>query len=102
MPLAGQLAPILWHALERSTVLLETLCTKLGVTNKTAKEAVADDWDRMICGFACLDGDSSARQVFQDSVCELNRSRCRDVSSPHDALARLIFSGRVAGVISLN
>lgn len=102
MPLAGQLAPTVWHAMQSSPGLLEKLCIKLGVAVTNAKEAVGDDWDRITCAFGFIAADTTARQVFQDSICELNKSRCEDVSAPHDALARVIFARRVAGVLSLN
>ena len=83
-------------------MLLDKVREKLGVASGTAKHVIADDWKRVATAFECIAEDAATRTVFQNSVCDLNKSRCRDASVPHDALARLIFAGRIAGIVSLN
>jgi hypothetical protein len=102
MPLAGQLSPLVWHAVDGSPGLLKRLCAKLGVAVTNGKELLGDDWDRIVRAFECIAGDPTARMLFQDCVSNLNRARSGDVSPVHDALSRLIFARRVAGVLSLN
>lgn len=102
MPLVGQLSPMMWHALESNPKLLGQVCDNLGVARGTAKRVIADDRNRMLKAFELIAEDGVARRAFQKSVCDLNNSRCRDMSAPHEALARLIFAGRIMGILSLN
>lgn len=102
MPLAGQLAPLVWHTLDRSPILLNRLCEKLGVTIAKPKQVVGDDWDRVSCAFEFIANDIDARRIFQTSFVNLNDARSQYESAPHIALARLVFARAVVGVVSLN
>ena len=102
MPLAGQLGPLVWHTLENSPIVLNQVCERLGVAVANAKHVVGDDWDRLCHAFEFIAADATARQTFQTSVIDLDNSRSRMPSTPHTALARLIFANVVLGVISLN
>ena len=43
MPLAGQLAPLVWHALDSNAEVLKALCEELGTRISEAKTAISDD-----------------------------------------------------------
>ncbi|MEO5958916.1 MAG: hypothetical protein ABIR80_07350, partial [Opitutaceae bacterium] len=47
MPLAGQLSPLIWHALDANPTVLQSLCSELGVPVTNAKAVVGDDWECM-------------------------------------------------------
>lgn len=102
MPLAGQLAPMVWHVVDKSPELSKALCARLGVPAANAKQAVGDDPARIKCAFECIADEPAAQTLFKECVCNLNEARCGNVSSPHEALARLIFARHVIGVLSLN
>jgi hypothetical protein len=102
MPLAGQLTPLIWHALEAHPNVLREVCDSLGIPYSTAKNAVGDDSDRSRIAFARIASDSDSRRTFQHSFATLNREREGILSPAHVALARLLHAGRVLRVVSLN
>ncbi|MCC7422234.1 MAG: hypothetical protein IT428_18305, partial [Planctomycetaceae bacterium] len=102
MPLAGHLAPLVWHAIDSSDDLLEETCRVLGVAPSAAKHVLQNDPIRLQHAFRLIAANTEGRRTFQSAVCDLNRNRCGDVSRVHDALSRLIFGGRIVGILSLN
>ncbi len=102
MPLAGHLSPLVWHALDSNPNVLHLLCAEFGAARSSAKSVVGDDWKRLVCAFERIRSDQAAYRAFKKSFCELNQSRAATPSPAHTALARLIHSGRVIEVISLN
>ena len=102
MPLAGQIPPLVWHALDAHPDVLRRLASTLRVPHAAAKDIVADDSARIRTAFCYIAADSYSRKTFQAAFTSLNRDRVKDVSSAHDALARLVYSKHVVRVISLN
>ena len=102
MPLAGQLPPLVWHALDAHPDVLRGLASTFGVPHGRAKDIVADDVGRVRTAFGYIATDPSCRKTFQATFTNLNRERARDTSRAHDALARLVYSKHVIRVISLN
>ena len=102
MPLAGQLPPLVWHALDAHPDILRGLGSTLGVPHGRAKDIVADDVARIRAAFSYIATDPSCRKTFQATFTNLNRERSKDPSRAHDALARLVYSKRVVRVVSLN
>jgi hypothetical protein len=81
MPLAGQLAPLVWQTLdahpEINRATSETLCLGEGC----AKEVVGyEEWDRLQLAFSKIAADAGARNCFQQSFARLDRERS---TSPH-------------------
>ena len=102
MPLARQLPPLVWHALDAHPDVLRRLVSSLKVPLGGAKEIVADDIARIRTAFCYIATHSSSRKTFQAAFTKLNRDRVKDVSGAHDALARLVYSKHVVRVVSLN
>ena len=102
MPLAGQLSPLVWHALDSNPNVLTLLCAELGVHLDGAKAIVSDDPAKINRAFSLIKGHQAAYRSFKQSFCDLNNSRTSIPSQPHTALARLVHGGRVIEVISFN
>lgn len=102
MPLAGQLAPIVWHALDANQSALKGLCAELAVSLAPAKNVVADDPRKVTAAFRHIKTDPDAYRTFQRSICDLDSSRGVAASMPHAALARLVHAGKVVEVVSFN
>ena len=102
MPLAGQLPPLVWHALDAHPDVLGGLASTFRAPPGRAKEIVADDVARIRTAFAYIATDPSCRKTFQATFTSLNRERAKDTSRAHDALARLVYSKHVIRVVSLN
>ncbi|MCY4646078.1 MAG: hypothetical protein OXE73_04310 [Gammaproteobacteria bacterium] len=102
MPLAGQLSPLVWHALDRHPDVLEMVASILNVPHASAKDVVADDPERIRCAFAQIATDPPSRRTFQLAFTSLNHDKSRIMSRAHDALAELIYAKHVIRVVSLN
>lgn len=102
MPLAGQLPPLVWHALDAHPNVLRRLASTFGAAHGRAKDIVADDIVRIQRAFGYIATDPSCRATFQTTFANLNRERAKKASRAHDALARIIYSKHVIRVVSLN
>ena len=102
MPLARQLPPLVWHALDAHPDVLRQLASIFKVSHGGAKDIVADYVERIRTAFRYIATDSSIRKTFQAAFTKLNCDRIKDVSGAHDALARLVYSKHVVRVVSLN
>jgi hypothetical protein len=102
MPLAGHLAPLIWHALDLHPVIKQLTCDTLGVLPGTAKDVIGLDWKKVLVAFSCIAGANDARRTFQCSFARLDQERALIESPAHTALARLIHCGRALYAISLN
>lgn len=102
MPLAGQLAPLIWHTLEGHPNVLKEVCTIIGEDPGSAKNVVGDDWNRSCIAFAQIAANRDARRFFQHCFANLNREREAVPSTAHIALARLLHANRVLCIVSLN
>ena len=102
MPLAGQLPPLVWHALDAHPDVLRRLASALGTPHGRAKDIVADHVARIRTAFGYIATDPSCRKTFQATFATLNRERAKNASLAHDALARLVYSKHVIRVVSLN
>src|SRR5258707_4644031 len=102
MPLADQLAPLVWHALDAHPDVLEQICARLSCSTGIAKDIVGNDLNRSSIAFAQIAADDDARRTFQLAFASLNLDRADHDSIAHVALARLLHSGRVLRVVSLN
>ena len=102
MPLAGQLAPLVWHALDSNPDMLKQLCAELGVQAESAKILVGDDQTKINQALRLIKSDDIAFKNFKRSFCDLNNNRTGIPSKPHTELARLIHARNVIQVISFN
>ena len=102
MPLAGQLSPLVWHALDSNSNLLNQFCVELGVRVEAAKTVVADNPTKINRALLLIKSNEAAYKSFKRSFCDLNNSRTKTPSKPHTALARLVHAGKVIDVISFN
>ena len=102
MPLAGQLSPLVWHALDSNPIVLTQLCVELGVKVKAAKVVVADDQTKINQALAIIKSNEAAFKSFKRSFCDLDSSRTATPSKSHTALARLVHGGKVIEVVSFN
>lgn len=102
MPLAGQLAPLVWQTLDAHPNVRQEVCEVLGVPVGKAKGAIGDDWERMRTAFARIAANSAAQQHFQGRFTRLDSERHSLPSPAHLALARLVHEGRVSHAVSLN
>ena len=102
MPLAGQLSPLVWHALDRHPDVLERVASILNVPHAPAKDIVGDDADRIRLSFTQIAAHTASRRAFQLAFTSLNRDKSRVISRAHDALAGLIYAKHVIRVVSLN
>jgi NAD-dependent SIR2 family protein deacetylase len=102
MPLAGQLSPLIWHALDANPEILQLLCAELGLSFLAAKSVVGDDPKNINRALELIKGDPAAYGTFKNTFCELNDSRVATPSPAHTALARLVHARKVTEVISLN
>lgn len=102
MPLAGQLAPLVWHTFDALDNLKTQLCHIVGVPVSYPKNVIRDDPERIRIAFQLISESPEGMVRFKNAFRELNQKRCLEKSKPHDALARLIFAHKVAGIVSLN
>lgn len=103
MPLAGQLAPLVWHTLDAHPHVKSATAHELGLAEGSAKVIVGhEEWDRLRVAFSKIATDSGARSHFQQSFVRLDQERSAGSSPVHMALARLIHEGRLSHVVSLN
>ena len=102
MPLAGQLSPLIWHALDANPEILQILCAELSISFLAAKRVVGDDPKNIHRALELIKGDPAAYGTFKMTFCELNESRLATPSPAHIALARLVHARKVTEVISLN
>jgi len=102
MPLADQLSPLVWHALDSNPHLLNQFCVDLGVRVEAAKTVVADDQTKINQALLLIKSNEAAYKSFKRSFCDLNNSRTATPSKPHTALARLVHAAKVIDVISFN
>ena len=102
MPLAGQLPPLVCHALDTHPDVLRRLASILKIPHAGAKDIVGDDAARVRAACGQIAADPSSRRTFQVAFANLNRDRSRDMSGAHDALASLIYAKHVIRVVSLN
>ena len=102
MPLAGQLPPLVWHALDTHSDVLRRLASILKVPHAGAKDVVGDNAARVRVAFGQIAADPSSRRTFQLTFANLNRDRARGISGAHDALASLVYTKHVMRVVSLN
>ncbi|MDD4600473.1 hypothetical protein SDC9_15062 [bioreactor metagenome] len=101
MPLTGQLYPILWNTLDNVVLARKQLAEKLNCFDAPAKNIIGYDWDKLMVAFAVIGENSAARVMFQKAFSEYDK----DKSTPslvHLSLARLIHTGYIEMVISLN
>jgi hypothetical protein len=102
MPLAGQLPPLVWHALDSNPKILQLLRGEFGAPDSAAKAVVGDDAKRVNRALEAIKGNEGAHRTFKTTFCELNGSRAALPSPAHTALARLVYAGKVIEVISFN
>jgi hypothetical protein len=102
MPLAGQLAPLVWHALDSNADALKALCADLGVPASSGKEVVSDDPLRVNRAFQHVKANAATLRTFKNSFRDLDLSRASHPSAPHTALARLVHAGKIIDVVSFN
>ena len=102
MPLAGQLSPLVWHALDAHPDVLMRLASILNDPHTSAKNVVGDNEDRILLAFAQIAANPLCRNAFQLAFTNLNRDKSNITSKAHDALAKLIYSKHVIRVVSLN
>jgi hypothetical protein len=102
MPLAGQLAPLVWHGLNSNPDILKQLCAELRVQAEAAKKLVGDDQTKINQALKLIKSDDIAFKNFKRSFCDLNNNRTGIPSKPHTELARLIHARNVMEVISFN
>ena len=101
MPLAGQLSPLVWHALDTHPDVLGRLVSILNVPHVNAKDVVGDNADRIRIAFAQIAADPPTRRTFQLAFTNLNRDKSQAMSRVHDALAKLVYTKHVLRVVSL-
>ena len=102
MPLAGQLSPLVWHALDAHPAVMRAACDALGITPGRPKEVIGGAWSRIRAAFSQIAADPGTRRTFQATFAQLDRERSLVPSPAHTALARLVHCGRVLHVVSLN
>ncbi|NBB81105.1 MAG: hypothetical protein GVY36_16980 [Verrucomicrobia bacterium] len=102
MPMAGQLASLVWHTIEEHPDLLSKLSLEIGGHATSAKELIGDNKAAIMAAFKLIDLDSSASATFRRVFSNLNDSRLEDFSPFHEELAKLLFLRKVLGVISFN
>ena len=102
MPLAGQLPPLVWHALDAHPAVLRRLGSALGTPHGRAKDVIGDNVARIRTAFGHIATDPSCRRTFQATFANLDRERAKNPSRTHDALARLVYFRHVIRVVSLN
>ena len=102
MPLAAQLAPLVWHTYDALHCLNTQLCHMVGAPVSHPKDVIGEDPERIRIAFELIAGNPEAMARFKEAFRKLNEKRRSDASKPHDALARLIFARKVTGIVSLN
>src|SRR5262249_2599376 len=103
MPLAGQLAPLVWLTLDEFPEVKRATCYALGTKYGDAKEIVGyQDRQRIGVAFAAIASNSAAREHFQHCFARLDRERAGSPSPVHYCISQLVHAGRFSRVISLN
>jgi hypothetical protein len=72
MPLSGQLAPLVWHALDCHPEVRRVTCEALGVLPGHAKDVIGLDWAKMLVAFSSIAAAPDARKTFQRSFARLD------------------------------
>lgn len=102
MPLTGQLPPLLWMTYDTHPDLKQILAEKLGVNSNSAKSLIGDDWNHIWKAFELITTNNSARKTFQTAFSLLDAERSSRRSYTHEAIARLVHSGFIEKIVSLN
>jgi hypothetical protein len=102
MPMSGQLAPLVWHALDSHPEVRRATCNGMGVLPGNAKDVIGLDGAKLLVAFSSIEVSPDVRKTFQQSFARLDQERSLACSTAHSALARLIHCGLVVQAISLN
>jgi hypothetical protein len=102
MPLAGQLAPLVWHTLDQHPAVRQRVALLLGSGDGAAKTLIGDDTRAVRLAFREIGVDEVSRDTFQRAFANSDRDRRKHPSDAHDALARLVYAGLALRVVSLN
>src|SRR5687768_2721599 len=97
--MTAQLPALLWQAITQVDVATEQL-QELAGRGGTVKEILGEDRATVQLGWEMVRRNAYVRAAFQRAFVELDGSRTPSVG--HQALARLIYAGRVHQVISYN
>ncbi|NIL90217.1 hypothetical protein RhoFasSB10_02538 [Rhodococcus fascians] len=101
-PATQGLTSLLWNGLDADVAARSTLADNLGRSDAEAKLLVGDAWADVELAWAAVACNAGARARFQNQFAELDRERSAQPSMAHEALARLIHSGVIECVVSLN
>jgi hypothetical protein len=101
-PSTVNLVTLLWDAIDSDPRAREGLATGLGLPDAPTKTLIGDKIDRLDVGWRTIAQSQTARDKFQHSFVELDRTRAPQPSPGHEALARLMHAGIVECVISYN
>jgi len=102
MPLANQLPPLVWHTLDAHPEVRAIVASRQGMPNLPAKGLVGDSPAMLRIAFKEIEAAPASIETFKKVFCNLDHSRRTEQSIAHTALARLVYVGRVARVVSLN
>jgi len=101
-PATRGLTSLLWDALDTDVAARSKLASALGREDADAKSLVGDEWADVEQAWAAVAGSATARHRFQSQFVKLDGERSTQPSVAHEALARLVHSGVVECVVSLN
>lgn len=102
MPLANELPPLLWSTFDEHPRERAELASHLSVPDAPARTLIAFDSARVAIAFEAISARPPLRFAFQRIFCALNAARVVSASPVHDAVARLIYHGKIELAISLN
>ncbi|GAA4194550.1 hypothetical protein GCM10022288_30180 [Gryllotalpicola kribbensis] len=101
-PATRGLTSLLWDALDTDVAARSKLASALGREDADAKSLVGDEWADVKQAWAAVAGSATARHRFQSQFVKLDGERSTQPSVAHEALARLVHSGVIECVVSLN
>lgn len=102
MPLANELHPLVWKTFDDHPDQRALLSNEFGLVDLPGAELIGIDATRIARAFRSIAEQAVLRNTFQASFQALNHTRSAVRSLVHDAVARLIYNGKIELAISLN
>src|SRR4051812_24903531 len=87
MPLAPQLPPLVWHALDRTPEARAWAADQLGLSDRMSQHLIGDSLAGLRVGYQAIASHPEARRAFQRAFSARDRENRERPSAAHEALA---------------
>lgn len=102
MPLANELTPLVWSTFDENPSQRAMLANEIGIPDGACPQMIGTDSRKIQLAYDHIVKSKELRATFQRLFCALDENHSKRQSPVHDAVARLIYQGKVELAISLN